>query len=102
MNSQEGAVCGSIGEPKGLLPASCCAMEVYCSEALVGGMSSDEGDDARVVPEHRLGTSEFGDATFGTCSHWIEIDGKLPPPEKLSIFKSSTVKVAGIDVSRLR
>jgi hypothetical protein len=45
MNSQDGAVCGFIGEANDLLPESCWAIEVYCNGALVGGMS-DDGDDA--------------------------------------------------------
>jgi hypothetical protein len=68
MNSHDGAVWGSIGEANDLLPESCCAIEVYCNGALVGGMS-DDGDDACVVSDHNEGTSESGDATRGTCSH---------------------------------
>lgn len=102
MNSQDGAVCGSIGEEAKdlLLPARCCAIEAYCGGALVGGIS---GEDARVVPDQNEGTSESGDATFGTCSHsLIEIDGKLPPAEKLPRSRSSAVKDAGTAVSRFR
>lgn len=102
MNSHEGAVCGSIGEANGLLPARWCAIDAYCSGALVGGIS-EEGDDARVVPDHNEGTSELGDITFGTSSHsFIDIDGKLPPAEKLPISKSSIVKDAGNAVSMFK
>jgi hypothetical protein len=55
-----------MGDAKDLLPDRCCDIETYCGGALVGGIS---GEDARVVPDHNEGTSELGDATFGTCSH---------------------------------
>jgi hypothetical protein len=101
MNSHDGAVCGSIGEAKALLlPERCCAIEANCAGALVGGIS---GEDARVVPENNEGTSELGDATFGTCSQsLIEIEGRLPPAEKLPRSRSSAVKDAGTVVSRFR
>jgi hypothetical protein len=101
MNSHEGAVCGSMGEDANdLLPDRCCEMDAYRSGALVGGMS---GDDARVVPDQNEGTSESGDATFGTSSHsLIEMDGRLPPAEKCPRSRSSAVKDAGIVVLRLR
>lgn len=102
MNSQEGAVCGSIGEAKALLPDRWCDIEAYCKGALVGVISV--GEDARVAMEEpNEGTSEFGDATFGACSHsLIEMEGKLPPAEKLPRSRSSAVKDAGIVVSRFR
>lgn len=100
MNSHDGAVCGSMGDEAKdlLLPERCWAMDAYCGGALVGGIS---GEDARVVPDQNEGTSESGDATFGTCSHsLIEIDGRLPPAEKLPMSRSSAVKDAGTAVSR--
>ena len=75
-------------------------MDANCGGADVGGIS---GDEARVVPDQNEGTSEFGDATFGTCSHsFIDIEGMLPPAEKLPRSRSSAVKDAGTIVSRLR
>jgi hypothetical protein len=100
MNSHEGAVCGSMGDVNDLLPERCCDIEAYCSGALVGGIS---GDEARVVPDQIEGTSESGEATFGTCSHsLIEMEGRLPPAEKLPRSRSSAVNDAGIVVSRFR
>lgn len=100
INSQDGAVCGSSGDANALLPASCCAMDANCGGADVGGMS---GEEARVVPDQNEGTSELGDATLGTCSHsLIEMDGMLPPAEKVPRLRSSAVNEAGIVVSRFR
>jgi hypothetical protein len=55
-----------MGDANDLLSDKCWEMDANCAGALVGCIS---GDEARVVPDQNEGTSEFGDATFGTCSH---------------------------------
>jgi hypothetical protein len=102
INSQEGAACGSIDAGKGFPPAMCCAIDPNCIGADVGGTSGEDCPDARVVPDHNEGTSELGEATFGSCSLLIEIAGMLPPAEKLARSKSSAEKELETLVSRTR
>jgi hypothetical protein len=100
MNSQDGAVCGSIDEAKDLLLDGYCEIVANCGGTDVGGMS---GDDALVVPDHNEGTGEDGDDRLGKGSHsLIEMDGMLLLAEKLPRSRSSAVKEAGIVVSRSR
>lgn len=100
MNSQEGAVCGSIDDGMGLLIDGYVAPN--CGSADPGGMES--GDEARVVPNHNEGTGEDGVEKLGKGSHSsIAIEGMLPLlAEKEPRSRSSAVKVAGMVVSRLR
>jgi hypothetical protein len=95
MNSQEGAVCGSIDTDEDFPPAMCCAIDPNCSGADVGGTSGEDAPDVRVVPspDHNEGTSEKGEATCGICSRWLmEIAGMLLPAEKLARSRSSALK----------
>lgn len=96
MNSQDGAVCGSNGEPLSFLPSKCAGIEANCGGTEVGGMS---GDDARVVPDQR---EETGDSIgeFRTCSHWlIAIVGMLLCENPLMFIPLVSNEVANV-VSR--
>jgi hypothetical protein len=100
MNSQDGAVCGSIDDDMSLLMGGYVVPNLGSADP--GGMES--GDEARVVPNHNEGTGEDGVEKLGKGSHSsIAIEGMLPLlAEKAPRSKSSAVKVAGIVVSRLR
>jgi hypothetical protein len=100
MNSQDGAVCGSIDDGMGLLMGGYAVPN--CGSADPGGIES--GDEARVVPNHNEGTGEDGVEKLGKGSHSsMAMEGMLPLlAEKEPISKSSAVNVAGIVVSRLR
>jgi hypothetical protein len=68
MNSQDGAVWGSVGDAKLSYSIMCCGIEANWEGADVGGMPVS-GEEARVVPDQNEGTGEDGDAMLGAGSH---------------------------------